>query len=105
MGLDVHLRIRRPATGECRDLESYRGSDFKFVMEYIDDHDMYGKYMLVDEEVRAFLTDGGLKRMREKGFLGHEMVDDYGIIGFVRNLYLMEFYARMGYVLEVEADW
>ena len=105
MGLDVHLRIRNAATGEYRDIESYRGSDFDFVKQYIDDHDMYGKYMPINAEVRAFLIDGGLKKMREEGFLGYEMADDYGIIGFVRNLYLTEFYARMGYVLEVEADW
>ena len=105
MGLDVSLRLKNSHTGEIRELDSYRGSDFTFVKEYIDSVDAYGQYIEVTPELREKFVNQGLENLRKYGFDSSDLGEDFGIMGFIKQLHLHEYYARFGYTLMVEADW
>ena len=107
MGLDVNLRLRNKATGEIRDLSDngYRGSDFKFVKQYMTSIDKYGEYVEVTDEVYEILVKGGKETLKVVGYEYDCFGEDWGLMGFIKTLHLREFYRSFGYVLEVEADW
>lgn len=105
MGLDVLLRLKNLHTGETRELDEYRGPDFNFVKEYIDSANAYGQ----DVEITPFLLERfiyeGLKILRTEGFETGNLGEDYGLMGFIKNLHLIDYYSRFGYTLMVNADW
>ena len=107
MGLDVCLRLRNKATGEIRDLNDngYRGSNFRFVKQYMNDNNKYGEYIEVTDEVYAILVQGCKETLKVVGYEYDCFGEDWGLMGFLKTLHLREFYGSFGYVLEVEADW
>jgi hypothetical protein len=105
MGLDVALRLKNLNTGEIRELDSYRGSNFTFVKQYMDSIDAYGQDIEVTPELREQFINQGLETLRKYGFETGDLGEDYGLMGFIKQLHLYEYYARFGYTLMVEADW
>ena len=104
MGLDVSLRLQRP-TGEYVELANgdFRGSAFDFVKDAIQTRDACGKFIPVEGGLEQELIDKGMEKLAEYGFAGFD--SEYGIMGFLKIVFLREFYAQFGYILHVEADW
>ena len=104
MGLDVTLRLQRP-TGEILSLANgdYRGNAFEFVKEAVKARDAYGKFIPVEGALEQELIDKGMEKLAEYGFENFDT--DYGMMGFLKIIFLREFYAQFGYILCVEADW
>lgn len=105
MGLDVALKLKNLNTGEIRELDSYRGSDFQFVKNYVDNIDAYGQDIEITPDLRANFITEGFAILREYGFESRNLGEDFGLMGFIKQLHLYEYYARFGYTLMVEADW
>ena len=105
MSLDVNLRLVNTKTGEYRCLEdgSFRGGNFTFVKDLIDNMDKYGKYIPITDEIFEYLCKHAFAKLRDDGFCDFD--EDYGIMGFIKLLHLRDFFAKLGYTLCVEADW
>lgn len=105
MGLDVSLKLKNKNTGETRELSDYGGSNFNFIKDYANHNNLYGKDIEITAELGESFILRGLKILRENGFETSELGEDYGLMGFIKNLHLANYYERFGYTLFVNADW
>ena len=105
MSLAVNFRLVNMTTGEYKYLEdgSFRGSGFTFVRDLIDNMDKYNQYIPITDELFEHLCKYAFERLKEEGFC--DLDANYGIVGFIKLLYLRDFYAKLGYTLCIEADW
>ena len=105
MSLDVNLRLVNTKTGEYRCLEDerFRGNNFTFVKDLVENMDKYGQYVPITDEIFEYLCKHSFEKLKDEGFC--DFNENCGIMGFIKLLHLRDFFAKLGYTLCVEADW
>lgn len=107
MGLDAQLRLRHKETGLLIDLDNYNGrTAFAFLREFMEARNLYGEFVILTDEDIKFLLEKGLESFKQLGYYPGDIVEqNWGNIGFLKQLALSDFYKRFGYILEVSCDW
>jgi hypothetical protein len=105
MGLDVALRIKNLNTGELQEVDSFRGSSFEFIQEYAARQDLYGKDIEITQDLYDLFVAECLLILRKEGFEHSDLGADWGIMGFLKQISLRDYWSYFGYTLCVNADW
>lgn len=105
MGLDVSLRIKNVNLGEYNEIDSYRGPSFGFIKEYAARHNLYGRDIEITDDLYELFVAECLLVLREQGFTHSDLGADWGVMGFLKQISLRDYWKRFGYTLFVNADW
>lgn len=105
MVAQINLRLVNHHTGEVRELNKYSGNIFQFVFDEVEERGYEGDWMLLDDEVVALFLAKGASIMKKRGYYWDDLIDVYGIEGFLKELTNRAFYIHFGWVMEMMAEW
>ena len=103
--VEVKLRLINEYTGEIRDLNTYKGSIFDFVVDYIEENDHISEWILLTDEIVDTIIHSGTEKMKRRGYYWDDLVDVYGMEGFLKEITNRQFYLEFGWLMEMMVEW
>lgn len=103
--VEVKLRLTNERTGEIRDLNTYKGSIFDFVVDYVEENDHEGEWILLTDDIVDIMISKGTQKMKRRGYYWDDLVDVYGMEGFLKEITNRQFYVQFGWFMEMMVEW
>ena len=105
MAIEIKLRLTNVHTGEIRELNKYAGNIFDFVLEYVEENEHESEWFLLSDDVVDTIIDEGTQKMKHRGYYWDDLIDTYGLEGFLKEITNRQFYSRFGWFMEMMVEW
>lgn len=103
MYTEIIFKIKNIKTGETRQINTFKGVQYSFVVDYMEERSCC--YTEINNEMKNYLIAQAFVHLRKYGFDSADLGDDYGVVGFIKMLSLIQFYKDFGYALMIEVDF
>lgn len=105
MYTEIIFKIKNIKTGETRQIDTFKGMQYSFVADYMKERSYSDDLIEINNEMKNYLIAQAFVHLRKYGFDSADLGDDYGVVGFIKMLSLIQFYKDFGYALMIEVDF